>query len=192
MADADRAREGGAGGQDGGVTPGRAADGRGRGPPGDPRGLRAEADGALPLGRAEAHLVGGVGEQDVRGQGGELAPSGARGVRVDDGVGAARLEGGEEADEEFGPGADADGDEAARGQATVQQVVGQPVGAGVEFAVGEFLGAAQDGGGRGRVAGPLLEAFQDGVDGGSVRPGGGRCLRHAPMMPSGGDRARGW
>ena len=85
--------------------------------------------------------------------------TGARGVRGDEvqalggksGVqgepGATGLEGGEDGDDQVQGALQADGDEDVGAHAEAAQVAGELVGAGVELAIGELLGAEAQGGG---------------------------------------------
>jgi hypothetical protein len=149
--------------------------------------LDAEADHPGPGTGVERGLVGGVGEEDGRLGGGEPALPGVRGVDVDQGVGAARLEDGEQGDDERGPPGGGDGDARARRCALGEEVVRQPVGARVELRVGEAVGARDHGGRPGGVPDPLPEAVQGGVGAALGEACGLGSLRHGPMMPPGTD-----
>jgi hypothetical protein len=182
---------GGAGGVDdvGGVG-GR---GEGRGVFGGKRGEGGEVAVAADDGGgdvAELREECGVGEDDRSlgvGEDEAEALAGRIGIKRD--VSAAGFEDGEEGDEEGGGAFEAQRDERLRADAEGAEVVGEAVGLGVEFAVGEVL---------------LFESQRDGVRGGAgvrleqlvdaafrregARGGAGRRLTHAAM----GRRHGGW
>lgn len=157
--------------------------------PGD-RGLLVETDHTQAAAVVESGPVGGVGEQNDRFGGGELPPPGARVRDVDDRVGSAGLEDGEEGDDQFALPGGADGDEPAGRQVAAEQTVRQPGGARVQFPVGQAVRAGDESAGTGGVAGPLLESVQDGVGGGLAEAYGLGSLRHEPMMPPVTDNGR--
>ena len=73
-------------------------------------------------------------------------------VRIEGDVGCAGLEDGQEADDHLDGALQADGDALVGSDAQGDQVMGQPVGSGVEFAVAEGLVLEDEGAGVGARA----------------------------------------
>ncbi len=188
--DGDGARKRRSGEQDGGGHPGLGPLRCFGGPAGYLGRLRAEADHPQPAAVVQPGVVRGVGEQDVRREGGELPLPGERHLDVDDGVGTAGLEGGQEGDDDLGPAGGPDGHDGAGRQSVGYEVVRQLVGADVQLPIGEAVRVGDDGVCLRGVPRLLLEQVQDGVGGrptGAVGPGFlrrslRRCLGHPPMM----------